>query len=83
MSVEIGVMLMSSENTDCFLFCSFNDVALEELGVASDDYLIVHNQVQDDVTNLDNACKHQSVIGSGSLTFNLTQCNPKVFVCIG
>ena len=77
-------------NSDCItkkmLICemiicdSVNQVDLTDLGVGPNDYLIINDVVEDDVSEIASDCKLKGDNGGGSLTFALNECNPTVEV---
>ena len=57
-----------------------NQDGLTDLGVGANDYLIINDVVQDEVSDIASNCKLKGDDGGGSLTFALSECNPTVEV---
>ena len=67
-----------------FLTFSVNSAALDDLGVQSGDYVVIHDDTVylEGINDLDTACKAVYDAAGVTLTFNLTQCNPTVVVSL-
>ena len=57
-----------------------NQEGLTDLGVGQNDYLIINDVVEDDVSEIASDCKLKGDNGGGSLRFALNECNPTVEV---
>ena len=78
--------LLFFHNNFCeiFLIFSLNSTDLDDLGVQSGDYVIIHNETisMSGIDDLEAECKVVYNAAGVSLTFGLTQCNPTVVISL-